>query len=267
MTAALDDWLHALLVDESPALAPIVPASTPPQPEKRPEAVVAPKPITTPSSPVTSSLPPIPKPAVNTHRPAPIPAKPADSIAATPLPTPASVMPTSLPSLSTATASPWATLQAQAQQAAAPVANVETISRWLRLRCGGQTYAVELLKVQEVVLPLPMLGLRGSETAMLGIMNLRGQVVPVIDLGLYLGSAAANTDSHTRIVVLEENGQALGLRTDAVDDVAHLMASQIEIPDATSLCRNADSLFCGMARIDEQPTILLDAAKLLQGER
>jgi len=162
--------------------------------------------------------------------------------------------------------STWATLQAQAQQTAPVVTAREASTRWLRLRCGQQTYAVELLKVQEVVLPLPLLALRGSEPAMLGIMNLRGQVVPVIDLSLYLGGKPTQICNHTRIVVLEENGQILGLRTDAVDDVAHLTASDIEAPQHIGLCRNAHTLFCGMARIDEQPTILLDAGQLLHAQ-
>jgi|GEM_PF-246303 len=161
--------------------------------------------------------------------------------------------------------SPWAKLQIQAQQTAAIITAAETTSRWLRLHCGPQTYAVELLKVQEVVLPLPLLALRGSESALLGIMNLRGQVVPVIDLSMYLGAESKPTDSHTRIVVLEENGQVLGLRTDAVDDVVYLTPSQIEAPNHAGLQRTAHTLFFGVARIDAQPTILLNAQQLLHG--
>jgi len=192
--------------------------------------------------------------------------QPATAISSTPI---SQAVPVSGPTHSVENVispSPWAKLQAQAQQTAARVTSAESATRWLRLRCGAQTYAVELLKVQEVVLPLPLLALRGSEPALLGIMNLRGQVVPVIDLNLYLGGESRPTDSHTRIVVLEENGQALGLRTDAVDDVAHLSASDIEIPQHIGLCRNAHTLFCGMARIDDQPTILLDAQQLLHAE-
>jgi len=186
------------------------------------------------------------------------------AVSCQPSPKPVPVIRT--PAENTISPSPWATLQAQVQQAASVLSAGESTSRWLRLRCGSQTYAVELLKVQEVVLPLPLLALRGSEPALLGIMNLRGQVVPVLDLNLYLGGTPTQTDPHTRIVVLEENGHILGLRTDAVDDVAHLSAADIEAPKHISLCRNAHTLFCGMARIDEHATILLDAGQLLYGE-
>ncbi|MGN0857611.1 MAG: chemotaxis protein CheW, partial [Stenotrophomonas sp.] len=139
----------------------------------------------------------------------------------------------------------------------------ERSSRWLRLRCGQQPYALELLKVQEVVLLAPLLSLRGTAPHMLGIMNLRGQVVPVMDLGLYLGAEPAAEDAATRIVVLESEGQSLGLRVSAVDDVASLSESQIEPPDTARLCRFSNHLFRGVARLGGPPIILLDANALL----
>ncbi|WP_312253276.1 chemotaxis protein CheW [Stenotrophomonas sp.] len=164
--------------------------------------------------------------------------------------------------------SSWQELQSQAQQPASsphPQARRagERTSRWLRLRCGVQAYALELLKVQEVVLPVPLLPLRGTTAAMLGIMNLRGQVVPVMDLGLHLGTTTAEDDAQTRIVVLEENGEILGLRVSAVEDVANLTDSQIEPPDTARICQISNDLFRGVARIGQRPMILLDATRLL----
>ncbi|EED38205.1 chemotaxis signal transduction protein [Stenotrophomonas sp. SKA14] len=162
----------------------------------------------------------------------------------------------------------WQELQAQAQHpASSPHPQNrragERTSRWLRLRCGTQAYALELLKVQEVVLPVPLLPLRGTAPAMLGIMNLRGQVVPVMDLGLHLGAAAAEDDAQTRIVVLEEDGETIGLRVSAVEDVANLTDSQIEPPDTARICQISNDLFRGVARVSQRPMILLDATQLL----
>lgn len=162
----------------------------------------------------------------------------------------------------------WQELQAQAHRpASSPHPQNrragERTSRWLRLRCGTQAYALELLKVQEVVLPVPLLPLRGTAPAMLGIMNLRGQVVPVMDLGLHLGAAAAEDDSQTRIVVLEEDGETIGLRVSAVEDVANLTDSQIEPPDTARICQISNDLFRGVARVSQRPMILLDATRLL----
>lgn len=163
--------------------------------------------------------------------------------------------------------STWQELQEQARQsgyASSPQRRAtERSSRWLRLRCGSQAYALELLKVQEVVLPVPLLPLRGTAPAMLGIMNLRGQVVPVMDLGVHLGGAPAGEDAQTRIVVLEENGEIMGLRVTAVEDVTNLSDSQIEPPDTARICRISNDIFRGVARLHQQPMILLDATQLL----
>nr|WP_141058296.1 chemotaxis protein CheW [Stenotrophomonas rhizophila] len=201
------------------------------------------------------------------------PARPA------PAPTPTAramppPMPMSAPSARSAAPAPahtrpgsWQELQAQARNpASSPRENrraSERTSRWLRLRCGAQAYALELLKVQEVVLPVPLLPLRGTADAMLGIMNLRGQVVPVMDLGIHLGAGPAQEDANTRIVVLEEDGETMGLRVSAVEDVANLTDSQIEPPDTARICQISNDLFRGVARISAQPMILLDATQLL----
>jgi purine-binding chemotaxis protein CheW len=213
------------------------------------------------------------------HDSAPAVAAPVAPARPTPAPTPTAramppPMPISAPSARSATPAPahtrpgsWQELQAQARNpASSPRENrraSERTSRWLRLRCGAQAYALELLKVQEVVLPVPLLPLRGTADAMLGIMNLRGQVVPVMDLGIHLGAGPAQEDANTRIVVLEEDGETMGLRVSAVEDVANLTDSQIEPPDTARICQISNDLFRGVARISAQPMILLDATQLL----
>ncbi|MGH8052386.1 MAG: chemotaxis protein CheW [Stenotrophomonas sp.] len=187
---------------------------------------------------------------------------------AAPMPTPTRApIARAQPAPESARPNSWQELQAQARHPANGPNNrraSERASRWLRLRCGQQTYALELLKVQEVVLPVPLLALRGTDSSMLGIMNLRGQVVPVMDMCLHLGIAAMPDDPQTRIVVLEENGEVLGLRVSAVEDVASLTDSQIEPPDTARICQISNELFRGIARVGSQPMILLDATRLLQ---
>ncbi len=271
----LDDYLGELLLDAIPAaavpapapVAAVAAATAPPASPAVVEAAPAPAPVVVaaavvaPAAPVPASAPArTAAPATAQPRPVadavpvvvePEPPRPAEPAPAVP-----------------AGNNVWAALQAQARAPQQPQRRAsERTSRWLRLRCGVQAYALELLKVQEVVLPVPLLGLRGTSAAMLGIMNLRGQVVPVIDLGLHLGFAAVGEDSLTRIVVLEERGEVLGLRVSAVEDVANLTESQIEPPDTARICQISNTLFRGVARIGQQPMILLDASELLQCER
>ncbi|TWI02803.1 purine-binding chemotaxis protein CheW [Luteimonas cucumeris] len=137
-------------------------------------------------------------------------------------------------------------------------------TRWLRLRCDRQHYALELLKIQEVIRPGLLLPLRGAPRHMLGVMNLRGHVVPVMDLGLYLGREPCREDAGTRIVVLEENGDVLGLRVSAVEDVTKINDPQIEPADDTRISRLTHQVFRGVARLGGDTVILLDASRLLQ---
>ncbi len=281
-TDVLDDYLGELLLDAIPAPAPAaapVAVAVAPAAADAPVAVPAPVParadpvIPTPAPPAAVVAPAVTAPAAAAPIPAPIPAPaPAatPALARTAAPPAASEpgpAPTATPTAADGN-NVWAALQAQAREPQRPQRRAsERTSRWLRLRCGAQAYALELLKVQEVVLPVPLLGLRGTAASMLGIMNLRGQVVPVIDLGLHLGFAAVGEGSQTRIVVLEEKGEVLGLRVSAVEDVANLTESQIEPPDTARICQISNTLFRGVARIGQQPMILLDASELLQCER
>lgn len=135
-------------------------------------------------------------------------------------------------------------------------------SRWLRLRVHGFDYGVELLKVQEVLLPVGVLAMRDTDPALLGVMNLRGIVVPVLDLGLWLGLEEVADGAQTRYVVLEQNGECLALKVSAVLDVHAIADGQVEPPEHT-LASPASAMLRGVARLNSQPVILLDAVGLL----
>ncbi len=262
-----DDLLDELRND--PLLSGAMPApvdeARPSWDDLPPEVVYEIDPVATGADAPATAPAPAPIAAVPSAR-API-ARPMPSMAPMPPMPAATSVRAGSPSLAQSRPGSWEELQRQARDpASSPRENrraSERTSRWLRLRCGAQAYALELLKVQEVVLPVPLLPLRGTSPAMLGIMNLRGQVVPVMDLGIHLGSSAAGNDANTRIVVLEENGETMGLRVSAVEDVANLTDSQIEPPDTARICQISNDLFRGVARGGAQPMILLDATQLL----
>jgi len=135
-------------------------------------------------------------------------------------------------------------------------------SRWLRLRVHRHDYAVELLKVQEVLLPVGVLPLRDTEPALRGVMSLRGVVVPVLDLGLWLGLEEVSDTPQTRFVVLEHNGDSLALKVSVVLDVHAVADPEIE-PAEHTLVEPSVALLRGVTRLNGQPVILLDAVGLL----
>lgn len=137
------------------------------------------------------------------------------------------------------------------------------LARWLRLRCGEQTYALELLKIREVTLPATLLPLRGVGPAVSGIMSLRGQVVPVLDLDAHFGGKGVGTTADTRIVVLEEGSAVLGLRVSAVEDVVLIDESAVEDARSSQLAPVGDQRIHGIARSGGRLVLLLDAVRLL----
>ena len=134
----------------------------------------------------------------------------------------------------------------------------------LLFRLGGrQLFGVNVFKVQEVLRRPPLFQLPGLPPQFAGAADVRGRSVPVLDLGMHLGKPVQPSTASTRFVVLEEKGEALGLRVSAVEDVVTLGEHQVEPPAVTQVRPSSDGLFRGIARQGGEPVVLLDAGCLL----
>lgn len=138
----------------------------------------------------------------------------------------------------------------------------DRISSWLRFNLARQSFAVEVLKVQEVLRVPDVLPVRGTGPAMLGVMNLRGQIVPVMDLAIRLGFGSVDRSEASRVIVLEENGETLGLLVASVADVVQLSDSRMERISGTPSLVAAD-VVRGISRREGNIIIMLDATRLL----
>ncbi len=256
----VDDYLGMLLATGAASASGATPVA---------EAVAAEAPAASAAvvaDPVPSPDAPRPLPAAPAQVPAPVPlARRAPAPAPVPAPAPA---PAPARAPGPAPARPVTAPQPVAAAPSAPSAPqqrraADRSARWLRLRCGAQAYAIELLKIREVVLPAPLLALRGAAPCLAGVMNLRGQVVPVVDLGLQLGAAPIEETAATRIVVLEDGGDVLGLRVSSVEDVVLIGDAQIEGTHTSRLAPVGDHRIRGIARLGGAVMLLLDANRLL----
>ncbi len=135
-------------------------------------------------------------------------------------------------------------------------------SRWLRMHVHKQDYAVELLKVQEVLVPPPVLPMRGTPAWLLGVMNLRGMVVPVMDLGMWLDLDPVEDSPLVRLVVLEHEGETLAIRVSDVLDVHPLVEADIE-RSTFPLAGSNNAVLRGVTRVNNRPVLLLDALGIL----
>lgn len=127
---------------------------------------------------------------------------------------------------------------------------------------GAEEYGVDILKVQEIrgydkVTPIP-----AAPDYLKGVMNLRGVIVPIIDLRVKFRLAQIRYDQFTVVVILRIASRVIGIVVDGVSDVIGLTAS--EVKEAPSLGSVVDSTFiAGLATQDERMVMLLDIEKLL----
>ena len=127
---------------------------------------------------------------------------------------------------------------------------------------GAEEYGVDILKVQEIrgfekVTPIP-----AAPEYLKGIVNLRGVIVPVIDLRLKFAMAEARYDASTVMIVLRIAGRVIAIVVDAVSDVVRLAPS--EIKPAPQLGAVVDSTYlAGLATQDERMILLMDIEKFL----
>jgi purine-binding chemotaxis protein CheW len=110
----------------------------------------------------------------------------------------------------------------------------EVFETWVEFQLAGEPFALpvaqvrEILRVQEIT-PVPQ-----PPFPVIGVINLRGRVVPLIDLRARLGLPAPAPDAISRIVLVESHGRRIGLLVDAVERVAQLAQSAIQPPPAES---------------------------------
>lgn len=129
----------------------------------------------------------------------------------------------------------------------------------------GESYGVEISHVQEIIRPPAITVVPRSPEYVEGVINLRGRVIPVINLRKRFGLPHAEQDRAARIVVLELSGHTMGAAVDAVSEVLRIASTAVEPPGAT-LTGPETAHLRGIAKLEERLIILLDLDRILDGE-
>ena len=147
----------------------------------------------------------------------------------------------------------------QADAAAAP-------REFLTFRLGAEEYALDILKVQEIRNYEVATAIANAPQHVKGVVNLRGVIVPIVDLRMLLGLPQADYTAFTVVIVLNLGSRTIGVVVDAVSDVTELGAEQIR--PAPEFSGAVDTRYVlGLGTIDDRMLILADVEKLLAGER
>lgn len=138
-------------------------------------------------------------------------------------------------------------------------------SQYLTFTLGEEEYGIEILKVQEIKGYSAFTPIPNSPPHIKGVMNLRGTVVPVIDLRCKFSMNAAEYNQFTVVIVVTVGTRVFGLVVDAVSDVLSIAPSAIEA--TPELGAEVDvSFMTGMAKTGERLIALLDIDKVLNAE-
>jgi purine-binding chemotaxis protein CheW len=137
--------------------------------------------------------------------------------------------------------------------------------QWVTFRLEGEIYGINVMQVQEVLRYTEIAAVPGAPSYVLGIINLRGNVVTVLDTRDRFGLSPAEVTEQTRIVIIEAGKHVIGILVDAVAEVVYLRQSEIET--APNVGNEESAKFIqGVCHKNNQLLILVELAKLLTDE-
>ncbi|MFD2168178.1 chemotaxis protein CheW [Thalassotalea euphylliae] len=141
----------------------------------------------------------------------------------------------------------------------------DEVLQWVTFKLEMETYGINVMQVQEVLRYTEIAPVPGAPDYVLGIINLRGNVVTVIDTRSRFGLDSAEVTDNTRIVIIEAEKQVIGILVDSVAEVVYLKASEIDV--APNVGNDESARFIqGVSNRDGELLILVDLNKLLSDD-
>jgi len=138
----------------------------------------------------------------------------------------------------------------------------DPILQWVTFRLDNETYGINVMQVQEVLRHTEIAPVPGAPSYVLGIINLRGNVVTVIDTRQRFGLLPAPVTDQTRIVIIEADRQVIGILVDSVAEVVYLRQSDIETAPNVGTDESA-KFIQGVSNKNDELLILVDLEKMM----
>ena len=132
-------------------------------------------------------------------------------------------------------------------------------------RLDNEDYAIAITKIQEIILMKPITRIPQVPDFIEGLINLRGSVIPIVNLRKRFGLPNREVDDETRTIVVNVHEKTVGCVVDAVTQVMRINRDQIQPPPLGALAVNHQYL-AGLAKLDDRLMIILDIDKLFEAE-
>ncbi|MDW1794013.1 chemotaxis protein CheW [Vibrio sp. Vb2297] len=141
-------------------------------------------------------------------------------------------------------------------------ASNDEVLQWVTFQLEEETYGINVMQVREVLRYTEIAPVPGAPDYVLGIINLRGNVVTVIDTRSRFGLMEGEVTDNTRIIVIESERQVIGILVDSVTEVVYLRSSEIDTTPSVGTDESA-KFIQGVSNRDGKLLILVDLNKLL----
>lgn len=141
----------------------------------------------------------------------------------------------------------------------------DLVLQWVTFKLQEETYGINVMQVQEVLRYTDIAPVPGAPDYVLGIINLRGNVVTVIDTRARFGLPPSEVTENSRIVIIESERQVIGIMVDSVAEVVYLKQSEIDTAPNVGTDESA-KFIQGVSNRDGELLILVDLNKLLSDD-
>lgn len=141
----------------------------------------------------------------------------------------------------------------------------DEVVQWVTFQLEDETYGINVMQVREVLRYTEIASVPGAPNYVLGIINLRGSVVTVIDTRLRFGLVPGEITENSRIIVIEAERQVIGILVDSVAEVVYLRSSEIDTTPSVGTDESA-KFIQGVSNRNNSLLILVDLNKLLNND-
>ena len=142
----------------------------------------------------------------------------------------------------------------------------EREGKYLTFTLADEEYGIGILKIKEIIGMIPVTSVPRTPEFVKGVINLRGKVIPVIDLRLRFGMVSMDYTERTCIIIVEVSGPSgevmMGIVVDSVSEVLNIKSDEIDETPRFGMALNTDYIL-GMAKSDRSVKILLDIDQIL----
>jgi purine-binding chemotaxis protein CheW len=145
------------------------------------------------------------------------------------------------------------------------VGTTEQVKQLISFTVGAEEYGLELLRVKEVIRMRQITWLPKAPSCIKGIINLRGDVIPIVDLRDRFGLESVEQTAMTRVIVVEVEGRLIGMVVDSASQVVRVPADQFD-PPPPMVGERTEAFITGVGKMDGKLILTIDADRILRAD-